>query len=371
MHVPVTPRHVKPISAFRLSGMPKSLGGSGDSFQYSAGASSDGDDDTEVATLKPDSPEFVYNGLDDEDEATDPRPHSGDYSSRLDEILGETDDEPPQNGFGDTHTEDGDDDEGFFYHGELEDTSRKKSYKAQLRDVLGPDANDEEDDEPATETEDSHLQTQFNDEDDDEEFSYEEESRHLDHKDEDIGHAHNYVQYARARSPLSESTPSSPGSTPFNLSHRSTPLRPPFLHPGVSRLRSITPQRLSSYSASQQSSTGLWSPPPSHMSSPSRASSIPDLRINGKTNGKAATERNAFHWTQLRLLNDDLFRTRVTPQPNDEPYGAPTVMSANGLICIGTQNGRVLVFDFKQKLKCVCGTPSSGMSFWLPFDTQN
>jgi len=40
--------------------------------------------------------------------------------------------------------------------------------------------------------------------------------------------------------------------------------------------------------------------------------------------------------------------------------GAPMVMAANGLICIGTESGRVLVFDFKQTLRCICGDPSSG-----------
>ncbi len=40
--------------------------------------------------------------------------------------------------------------------------------------------------------------------------------------------------------------------------------------------------------------------------------------------------------------------------------GSPTVLAANGLICIGTDTGRVLVFDFKQTLKCVCGNESSG-----------
>jgi hypothetical protein len=40
--------------------------------------------------------------------------------------------------------------------------------------------------------------------------------------------------------------------------------------------------------------------------------------------------------------------------------GALTVMAANGLICIGTERGRILVFDFKQTLRCICGDPSSG-----------
>ncbi|GAA5987728.1 hypothetical protein JCM10908_007185 [Rhodotorula pacifica] len=36
--------------------------------------------------------------------------------------------------------------------------------------------------------------------------------------------------------------------------------------------------------------------------------------------------------------------------------GQPTVMAVNGLIAIGTTRGWVLVFDFGQNLRCVCGT---------------
>ena len=36
------------------------------------------------------------------------------------------------------------------------------------------------------------------------------------------------------------------------------------------------------------------------------------------------------------------------------------MLAANGLICVGMDNGRILVFDFKQTLKCVCGDPATG-----------
>ncbi|KAF9012366.1 Golgi CORVET complex core vacuolar protein 8-domain-containing protein [Cyathus striatus] len=39
--------------------------------------------------------------------------------------------------------------------------------------------------------------------------------------------------------------------------------------------------------------------------------------------------------------------------------GTPTVLTANGLICIGMDSGKVCVYDFKQTLKCVCGGDSS------------
>ncbi|KAI0293200.1 Golgi CORVET complex core vacuolar protein 8-domain-containing protein [Russula brevipes] len=46
-------------------------------------------------------------------------------------------------------------------------------------------------------------------------------------------------------------------------------------------------------------------------------------------------------------------------RPGCPAIGAPTVMAANGLVCIGTESGRVLVFDFKQTLRCICGDPAS------------
>ncbi|KAG1813729.1 Golgi CORVET complex core vacuolar protein 8-domain-containing protein [Suillus variegatus] len=36
--------------------------------------------------------------------------------------------------------------------------------------------------------------------------------------------------------------------------------------------------------------------------------------------------------------------------------GAPMVLAANGFICVGTDKGRIFVFDFKQSLKCICGS---------------
>ncbi|KAF9241625.1 Golgi CORVET complex core vacuolar protein 8-domain-containing protein [Melanogaster broomeanus] len=36
--------------------------------------------------------------------------------------------------------------------------------------------------------------------------------------------------------------------------------------------------------------------------------------------------------------------------------GSPMVFAANGLICVGTDAGRIFVFDFKQTLLCICGT---------------
>jgi hypothetical protein len=41
--------------------------------------------------------------------------------------------------------------------------------------------------------------------------------------------------------------------------------------------------------------------------------------------------------------------------------GTAMVLAANGMICIGTETGLVAVFDFKQTLKCICGTEVFGI----------
>ncbi len=150
------------------------LAESGHSFQSSAGSSNDTDDDTDAVTLKPTSPGFQYSALDADEQENGFQAQSDDYSSRLDEILGDEEDE--------LHTHDGEselmedeDDEGFFYHGE--DAARERSYKDHLRDVLGPDASVDDADEPSTPLNQFHIRINTND--DDEEFSYEEESRNV------------------------------------------------------------------------------------------------------------------------------------------------------------------------------------------------
>lgn len=64
--------------------------------------------------------------------------HEGDYSTRMEELF---DDENEGEG-GDEE----DDEEGFIYDGEDAGESAG-DYRAQLRDVLGPDAEEEEEDE--------------------------------------------------------------------------------------------------------------------------------------------------------------------------------------------------------------------------------
>jgi hypothetical protein len=122
------------------------------------------------------------------------------------------------------------------------------------------------------------------------------------------------------------------------------------------------------------------SPVPSSFSTLSPGSSSSALPAGaaekrGRANGhdSSSDAREVFKWTQLRTLGMHLF-ARPTSNKAQAVLGAPaigspTVMAANGLICIGTESGRILVFDFKQTLKCICGDPASGALFNSTYST--
>lgn len=139
------------------------------------------------------------------------------------------------------------------------------------------------------------------------------------------------------------------------------PMRP-FLHPTISRLRSITPQASRSPSvgslATVNSHLGL-STPPSHFSALSPTSSesnLPDASVQ-QAGKPAEEEREVFRWSQLRNISELIYGQHVQKAAailGTPVTGSPTVIAANGLVCIGTDAGRILVFDFKQNLKCVC-----------------
>ena len=157
-----------------------------------------------------------------------------------------------------------------------------------------------------------------------------------------------------------------PNGTPSKLAK-------PFLHPTVSRLRSYTPQAsrlpsVSSMGTIQSNAREAASPEPSHFSALSPMSSTTNLRAGLEKqdmNGPPQAEREGFRWTQLRKAEQYLFTN--TPQKasallGSPVTGAPRVIAANGLICIGADTGQIHVFDFKQALKCTCGDAGSGKS---------
>ena len=134
--------------------------------------------------------------------------------------------------------------------------------------------------------------------------------------------------------------------------------RRPFLHPHISRLRSGLPtsprQRLVSStsfgSAAPDAREALLSPSPSHFSSLSlsRASSSSNLRAGASRE----REQDAIAWTALRIAGEHIYKIpdKANAVLGTQAMGSPTVLSANGMICVGTDAGRVFVFDFKQRL---------------------
>lgn len=142
----------------------------------------------------------------------------------------------------------------------------------------------------------------------------------------------------------------------------------PFLHPTISRLRSTTPQTSRSPSVGSlgtlNSQLGLSAPPSnfSALSPTSSQSNLPEVPAAGASDA-AAEEREVFRWTQLRNITEVMYgnhtNQKVVSLLGTPSLGSPTVLAANGMICIGTDLGRVLVFDFKQNLKCVCDPPGA------------
>lgn len=87
---------------------------------------------------------------------------------------------------------------------------------------------------------------------------------------------------------------------------------------------------------------------------------------DGDTAHIVRSSREVFKWAPLRNISQHLYTTKL-PKASSvlgvSPLGSPTVLVANGLICVGTDEGRICVYDFKQTFKCVCGSDPSGSSF--------
>ena len=119
----------------------------------------------------------------------------------------------------------------------------------------------------------------------------------------------------------------------------------------------------------------LWSNPyedvsasQSHFSALSRTSSLTNLSGGqggqaNKVDEKPDSDREVFRWTHLRGIGEHIYN--MQPQKaasllGTENVGSPTVLAANGLVCVGTDVGKVIVFDFKQNLRCICGSDAPG-----------
>ncbi|GAA5820930.1 hypothetical protein JCM3770_002634 [Rhodotorula araucariae] len=181
------------------------------------------------------------------------------------------------------------------------------------------------------------------------------------------------------------------------VSAAATPQRPP-AHPAFSRLRSISTQSFPTKNRIASSSTyntalefparppfgaAGGSPSTSALDNVSRRSSASNLfdlpstsdlpvgtttpasetssLFDGAIAASAAPRRTrAIKWSTLKRLSarvhPPVASSAAAELMAQSALGQPTVMAVSGLVALGTNKGWVLVFDFAQNLRCVCGT---------------
>lgn len=293
--------------------------------------------------------------------------HSGDYSSHMEELFdGETE-------HGDDPYED--EEESFIYNGaDVVDTPI--GYQERLLDVLESDHNEDDGSEfDVLEVENSLVYDQHID---DEPLVSEYSGMSCFTSIMVLDSLQQHVDdiFSEDSPSISSSGPSTPPS------HISSPgskasyfkLARPFLHPTVSRLRSYNPQASSKdHDANVASShshlfDGTY-PSSSRFSSMSRISSMSNLQTASSAKQDDAfngeTVHQVFKWTELQAIMQIIF-TKLSPKASGllgaSSLGRPTVMAANGLICTGTDDGKVVVHDFKQSLICICENNLQGIS---------
>lgn len=302
--------------------------------------------------------------------------HGGDYSSRMEELFDDEDNSEAH--------EDDEDEEGFLYTG-VDANESSGDYRSQLRDILGPE-HEEEDEE--LEVERSLLHDLDN-----EKLS----PNPVDVQVSPKGvfrlfllwycESDSFVVSVQRGDVASDDILSTSSNFPSFIltpermvSPMGTPpkLPKPFIHPTISRLRSHIPEASNVPSSSsagtfQSRHFDSWvSPSHSHFSEISRSSSPFNVATTSDAqplaNGHAHSEREAFRWTQLRNVGHHIYAKsshKASAVLGSIALGSPTVLAANGLICIGTDSGRVFVFDFKQTLRCICGNDGSGETGFL------
>lgn len=157
----------------------------------------------------------------------------------------------------------------------------------------------------------------------------------------------------------------------FTPLHSPSILPEPFLPPSVSRLRSFastSPWIEVNHNLPADSSAAIsFASPPSRVSDISR-SSTPGAG-KGAWRSYLNIEREVFKWTVLQNAGKRLYGNRPSKAAivlGASNLGSPTVLAANGLICLGTDAGRVFVFDFKQTLLGICGDDTSGCHLLVP-----
>lgn len=104
------------------------------------------------------------------------------------------------------------------------------------------------------------------------------------------------------------------------------------------------------------------SPQPSHFSAISRATSWGEDMPQGTSTPKDEDAQRPFRWTVLREIGHHIYASNKSAKAASMlgMHGTATVLAANGLVCVGTNRGKTFVFDFKQQLRCICGTDATG-----------
>lgn len=310
--------------------------------------------------------------------------YSEHYSQQMSELFdddeNESADESTSNILGNVIESDDEDDEddGEFVYTGVDSSTDPMPYRDQLRDVLGQE-HEEGSPEEAKDLEPFGSEKEVSITIDDEPsvrlsclLSIAQLRPMQEHHE-----MHEEVLSELSPSSLSPTGPMTPPSrmgSPAALL-ASPRLSRPFLHPNVSRLRSATPQMASPLALSDSlasSHSHLFegaSPSPSGFSSISRTSSVSNLRTASSAGGGATTGRTpteVFRWSELQIITKELYPKAPASQKamnvlGSSAFGSPTVLAANGLICIGLNDGRICVYDFKQTLKAVCGSEAKGV----------
>ena len=72
--------------------------------------------------------------------------------------------------------------------------------------------------------------------------------------------------------------------------------------------------------------------------------------------GHTPPHQDTTRWTPLRRISGRIYPPLKGASPVGPPaLGTPTSVAVSGVIAVGTTRGWVLVFDFSQNLRCVCG----------------
>ncbi|KAL5523736.1 hypothetical protein ACEPAG_7909 [Sanghuangporus baumii] len=288
------------------------------------------------------------------------------YSSRMDDIFSEDGSDNRDTWDGGNRNRDSageeeeeeEEEERFIYTGKDADLA-SGGYHEQLKDVLDENELSSEGDAFERGTEFSEYMHQM------------QESREV--------HEHVHLVEAAPSEPststssAARSTESPPKMSLLNARGRSAAEIRPFLHPSISRLRSSLPngqqQRVTSTSSLgtvHVLGRDILTPSPSHFSSLSRTSSASNIKGIYSPTSLDEKEPEAFRWTTLQAIGEQIYRNapeKASAVLGSPDLGSPTVLAANGLICIGTDTGRVFVFDFKQELKCICGNAETARYF--------